>query len=192
MQVIQPIGLAMVAFVLGILSRYIADRMVDNKETTALREGLLLEILFMHQESRLYLLDRYCMEYKKNDFGTGDMFDLWRPKYSTKFYDTHVAKVDRPFGSDTCLQIHYYYWLVALLNQDSSDDNMKVSKDTARTYLKRSAEAYRMGQGATGALLGISEAKESLLANMDRLVSTFKNKSSQDRIAGIVGNYLSK
>jgi hypothetical protein len=181
---------AILGFLFGIFARFVYDWNLDRKEARTIRQSLLLEILYMHEATQRLLLDKNLEKYRRGQFRDNDLGgSFWRPSYSTKIYDSHLAKIDRLLGPDLCLQLHYYYSLVKNLNEKSAEDDAEVNEDFAMNYLSASAHAYAIGNGSVKCLLDNSEAKKAMQGNLKSLVDTFNNKQNREYVSEILKGY---
>ena len=189
----QQLFSALLGFFFGIFARFIYDWNLDRKEANTIRQSLLLEILYMHEPTQRLQLDKYSQHYEKGRFEREDLFDsFWRPKYSTKIYESHTAKIDRLLGSDLCLQLHYYYWLIEKINERNCEDDSVVTDAFAMNLLTAVAHAYAMGIGSTEALMGKREARQAMRANLQSLIHEFEDEQHRQYIAQLLKKYKQK
>jgi hypothetical protein len=117
---------------------------------------------------------------------------FWRPAFSTRIYESHIAKIDRLLGSDVCLQLHYYYSLVKGLNERNGQADAEVNEDFAKNYLGAVAHTYAMGNGAVEAILGNPEALKAMQDNLKSLLQIFDDIKGREYVAGLLRIYQQK
>ncbi|MDB6060524.1 MAG: hypothetical protein JWM78_627 [Verrucomicrobiaceae bacterium] len=186
----DPILNILLGFLLGLFSKFVYDWNLDRKEAHTIKQSLLLEILYMHEPAQRLQLDKYSEKYEGDAF-THEVLSasFWRPAYSTKIYENHMSKIDRLLGSDICLQLHYYYWMIEKLNAANADEATSFTSEFAKNYLNNVAHAYSIGTGAVEALLGNDEAKNAMHANLQALIDTFHDEPTRQTVAKILKKY---
>lgn len=184
---------ATLGFLLGLFSKFVYDWSLDRRERRTIRLSLLLELLYMHEPTLRLLLDRHLDYFKKGKFPPSELGEgFWHPTFPTRTYGSHIAKIDRLFGSDVSLQLHYYYSLMKNLNEMSSQPSDFIDQKYAMKYLSTVAHAYAMGNGAVEALLGNSEAMKALEDNLKSLLKSFDDLQERKYIADILTVYNQK
>jgi hypothetical protein len=180
----------LLGFLVGISTRLVYDWFQDKKEKKVLREGLLLEVIYMHNTNLRYHLDQYSVEYNKNSFdeeGLDEGFSML--KYSTIIYDTHIDKLDRLLLPELCLQIHYYYMLINQLNDWADSKDNEFTNKFIKRYLQHESTTFGTLFGVVDVLLQKPCAKDSLQVNFKSLTDKFDDENFLDSSAKLLEVY---
>jgi hypothetical protein len=115
-----------------------------------------------------------------------------RPYFSTKIYENHITKIDRLFGSELSLQLHYYYLLIESLNECRSQPKDLIDEDYIKDYLNNAAHTFAMMTGAVDVLLDDKKAKKTLRRSVQGILNDCFDLSVRKVDAEILSSYGQK